>query len=612
MAAFLPVAVFGLFAFPDDGSAATFCGVTTHFESDERFVVLFPDSRAANSIRVPLTRDVKFTNVRRKPQKEVLKEVLKEEPKEEPKEEKTGVTYRLIGNYTLVGKVAGKPPLQAEISFKAKHSGEIYSGEIYLERSGKLYIKDLTSTQKWNVSLDPAQEVAIDLPVGTKLEIVETNGTFEVTILEGKKDKTATIPVISGHGVHVKLERGEWLKEVVDSTKQADLTAPGQLRVPPKGLLELTVRKPGFGFANKPLQVCYRVDDAPAGNQRDWVYIPNVIVTLATVDQAELTLRMPKSDDFSSDRGWFSSTPIQLQVFQIADDDNDTINLVADGEIRVSSLGAAFLAAFVALLFAYFLPALLYKLKGDRKAHRTKPTWNPLTLVCGKTGRASLSNFQIWLWTILVFTTSAYVWELSGELIDITNGILVLLGIAGAASVTAKITAINKDERGRQSVALLGIKGLKLEYDSPKWIDLISVGGQLNLYKFQMLLFTVLAAGFVIVTVGAELAFPELPDNLLLLMGISNGVYLGGKISSPDMSEKLKTTNRDLQATKQNLATKQTALKSLEAKRDAAADDKEKAELNDKINAIKSEINVLETEKEKLEKQFEAAKQEMT
>jgi hypothetical protein len=44
-----------------------------------------------------------------------------------------------------------------------------------------------------------------------------------------------------------------------------------------------------------------------------------------------------------------------------------------------------------------------------------------------------------------------------------------------------------------------------------------------------MLGFTLITAGFVVLKVIDGYEIPEIPDNFLILMGISNGLYIGGK-----------------------------------------------------------------------------------
>ena len=66
----------------------------------------------------------------------------------------------------------------------------------------------------------------------------------------------------------------------------------------------------------------------------------------------------------------------------------------------------------------------------------------PIRLISKSDGRASLSQFQMMLWTFVVVGGAIYVVMLNGSLIPISDGTLVLLGISGLALVLAK----TKDE----------------------------------------------------------------------------------------------------------------------------------------------------------------------
>jgi hypothetical protein len=61
-----------------------------------------------------------------------------------------------------------------------------------------------------------------------------------------------------------------------------------------------------------------------------------------------------------------------------------------------------------------------------------------LRIISTPSGFASLSQLQILLWTFVVAVSAVYVMSLSGQLVEVTNGTLVLLGIAGAAGIAAK------------------------------------------------------------------------------------------------------------------------------------------------------------------------------
>lgn len=154
--------------------------------------------------------------------------------------------------------------------------------------------------------------------------------------------------------------------------------------------------------------------------------------------------------------------------------------------------------------------------------------WWPLAVIATSTGTASLSQLQVVLWTLVVAASAVYVMSLSGDLIEITNGTLVLLGIAGAAAIAAQV-------QGSSQSAPPPVAGRQ-----PKWSDLIvtestnPAGGvvrEVDLARFQMLLFTLITATFVLMNVLTTYVIPEIPTGFLTLMGISNGVYLGAKVA---------------------------------------------------------------------------------
>ncbi len=216
-----------------------------------------------------------------------------------------------------------------------------------------------------------------------------------------------------------------------------------------------------------------------------------------------------------------------------------------------------------------------------------------LRIISTPTGYASLSQFQIVLWTLVVAASAVYVMALSGDLIEITNGTLVLLGIAGAATLGAKAHmasqatsaqtaattaqtaadqasieaakkaaavaaaaapspvavaehAVASDMAAKASdiaaTATTRANNFKKPPDDqiPRWTDLIvnetvgidgTVTREIDVARFQMLLFTLITAVFVLMNVLTTYVIPEIPTGFLTLMGISNGVYLGAKVT---------------------------------------------------------------------------------
>ena len=126
--------------------------------------------------------------------------------------------------------------------------------------------------------------------------------------------------------------------------------------------------------------------------------------------------------------------------------------------------------------------------------------------------------FQIYIWTWLVIVGLTYVLTLTGELFAITPQVLSLLGIAGIGSLAARFVAGPPDQASKAA--------------NPKFSDILKTNDEFDLYKLQMFLFTVYTAGFVGVRIAFDQAFPVVDSSLLMLMGISNGIYVGSKVSS--------------------------------------------------------------------------------
>ena len=218
-----------------------------------------------------------------------------------------------------------------------------------------------------------------------------------------------------------------------------------------------------------------------------------------------------------------------------------------------------------------------------------------LRIISTPSGFASLSQLQILLWTFVVAASAVYVMSLSGQLIEITTGMLFLLGIAGAAGIGAKAhfeaqgaTAEAAAAKAAADSAAPGIIAaqnaaaaaaaadpvaaarIKAEHNLakteakakakiadatkkradalknpppeqiPKWSDLIfnesvkddgTTTREIDVARYQMLLFTLITAVFVLMRVVTSYVIPEIPEGFVTLVGISNGVYMGSKIA---------------------------------------------------------------------------------
>jgi len=193
-------------------------------------------------------------------------------------------------------------------------------------------------------------------------------------------------------------------------------------------------------------------------------------------------------------------------------------------DVGVTSLWMATILTFGAVILAL---GLLHELARRRGVLRHAPNGRRripgqtlfLRLIIASNGKASLSQLQILLWTFVVGAGAVYVMSLSGNLINVTSGTLALLGIAGASSLLA------------ETKRTPGPPGHPVQTG---WSDLIAPedgSPGTDVKRVQMLFFTLISAVFVSMKVLTTYLIPEVPEGYLLLMGISNGVYIGGKFT---------------------------------------------------------------------------------
>jgi hypothetical protein len=128
---------------------------------------------------------------------------------------------------------------------------------------------------------------------------------------------------------------------------------------------------------------------------------------------------------------------------------------------------------------------------------------------------------------------------------------MILLGISGATTVIAKVKSVGDaaatpppldpaaarvapaehDATEAGATAVADAQTAEATIRQPRWSDLIMAEGQeLAPTRVQMLLFTLVTAVFVVVKVITSNQIPDIPEGFLILMGISNGVYVGAKL----------------------------------------------------------------------------------
>jgi hypothetical protein len=155
---------------------------------------------------------------------------------------------------------------------------------------------------------------------------------------------------------------------------------------------------------------------------------------------------------------------------------------------------------------------------------------SPLQLIQNPAKKTiSVSKVQIFIWTAITLFGIIYVYRVSATFLEITPQVLVLLGIGGGTAVASKYYAIRN--KGKGTVPAEGKDPSKEKAE----VQPVGFGnGRSDIFRFQMLSFTLVVAVIVAIEIFQTNAFPVLPDNLVGVMGISNAVYLGHKVSQKD------------------------------------------------------------------------------
>lgn len=190
----------------------------------------------------------------------------------------------------------------------------------------------------------------------------------------------------------------------------------------------------------------------------------------------------------------------------------------------------------------------------DAEAQRAKDTGDKAwfaSLFLGSDHQPSLSLFQIFFWTVITVWGITYVYLVTGNLLAMTASMMGLLGIAGTGSVIARW--ISPDPKP-DSAADPNVPAKPFDF----W-QILSTNGNFDLLKLQLLVFTLMIGMYVVWRLADTAAFPELDVNTLLLLGVSQGLYIGGKIAGTSAVSRA-------QALKADLALKREARKNLDDK----------------------------------------------
>ena len=283
--------------------------------------------------------------------------------------------------------------------------------------------------------------------------------------------------------------------------------------------------------------------------------IDNDLLLFAEMVPWNMIKRMKTQSAF---RGWLKPYKARIKiVYQKIENDKVHIYTVPLLPVEIPRVLWAYFWGILAVIFSFIIiwsfkiEPLIKQDEFDKDSSRVeweklKPITRfflyPLNLTVTPLNTYSISITQILIWTFITIFGLVYVFFLSSSILNITPQMLMLLGIGGGTALAAKINALSKvNELPEKYLKLVERKRI------PKLKDLITIGGQPNIFKFQMLVFTLLTAYFVLIEITKNHAFPEIPENLIALLGISSFVYLGNEFTHKSVWDKIKNKQEEIE-----------------------------------------------------------------
>ncbi len=206
--------------------------------------------------------------------------------------------------------------------------------------------------------------------------------------------------------------------------------------------------------------------------------------------------------------------------------------------------GISFLIALAVLIFLYGAAAL-----ATPKNSHGQSGWNPLVITAGRFGRGSLSRLQVFYFTLIVIASLTYILVGTRQLDGLSEDVLMLLGISAVGAAGGQVVAITRKRLSSENWSWLIRKQWitesierKSKPVSPR--DLVTADDQFDIYKFQMLAFSLIVGAALIAATfreGATLNTFTISGSMLGVLGLSQVVYLGGKAAAPPTNQNLNT-----------------------------------------------------------------------
>ena len=187
--------------------------------------------------------------------------------------------------------------------------------------------------------------------------------------------------------------------------------------------------------------------------------------------------------------------------------------------VRISNTDYARMGGILFGVGAYLCAALATWQKTGRRG-RASFSLNPVQITAGVLGDGSISQLQVFFFSLLVGSLIFFLWLWTGLLTDISQDLLMLMGISSVGAVGAKYTATLKSQLNEDTQRFLYAEGwfsgapINTVSEKPELGDLLLTNNRLDVYKFQMAMFSVLVAIYILRTGATDLGEVKISDDI--------------------------------------------------------------------------------------------------
>ncbi|MCX8133025.1 MAG: hypothetical protein N3D18_03565 [Roseococcus sp.] len=244
---------------------------------------------------------------------------------------------------------------------------------------------------------------------------------------------------------------------------------------------------------------------------------------------------------------WPRATPASVLVIGCAGPD---LAFLATRRAGVMARFPALLWTGLGVLLAYLLVAAASPgARAVRESPDASPglkwrSWfDPVLITQDEHGFGSLRRLQLFYFTFVIFGLSLYILLRAGYLTAISDQLLWLMGIAASGTAFATLAdrmraaqpgAAGREGPSRETIRLLAQAGVIERRDQfGSWLDVVTEGPGLGVHRVQAVIFSLVVGVFIVSQGSQSLAALTIPDSYLVLLGLSQAVYVGIHAASP-------------------------------------------------------------------------------